>query len=306
MTALPLTRRTLLSALVAGTAAATLPARPGAAAVAAPGRLASTNTAQIGVFSFATATQRTYALTVGGIERVGLGSAKNNSLATSLDEDNAAVYLALFKGDGSAQRSLRIPRELAFVTGTPSWNPAAARIAFSVDEYDAPTDTRVERTLVVDAVTGAVAKKFTGWAHPVWARTGELVLANAATGKLVSFGTTLVKGAPVGVTLFVARTAAYDVSADGRYVVHEDDAGDIAAYDRQTGLRWTAVTSVQTLRSPSLSPDGRFVSFIGPGAFSVFPCAVAFARGTTVTYDAARDILPGTNAGVSGRMAWLS
>lgn len=300
-----MTRRLLLSGLLGGAGTA-LAARPAAAAVAAPGRLAYQNTAQVGVFTFSTATQRLLTPAPAPLERSGFGSSSSNTLVTSLEGDNAGVELWFGKPNGTQQRVLRVPREFAFVTGVPAFSPNGARVAVSVDEYDAGVDDRVDRTLVLDAATGAVVKRFTTWAYPVWTRAGELLLANATSGKVVSFGTNLVKGPPVGVTLFVPRNAAYDASADGRYVVHEDSAGDIAALDRRTGARWKAVTSIQTLRTPTVSPDGRFVAFVGPGPFSVYAAVVPLAAGTTVTYDATRDLLPGALAGVSGRMAWLS
>jgi hypothetical protein len=81
----------------------------------------------------------------------------------------------------------------------------------------------------------------------------------------------------------------------------------VNAWDRSSGLSWLAAQdSVSDLRSPVLSPDGRFLAVLTRGVFFDTPHVLPFAAGSTVQVDSAVHELANAMVNANGRIGWAA
>jgi hypothetical protein len=242
----------------------------------------------------------------------GMTVSRAGVVCSALDGDNDGFAFALFDLAGRRTATYDVRRAYAFQTGAVVFNADASRIALSLDEPTSGTNAdRIARTLVASWPSGTVLALIDGVEEPVWAgSTGELVVRDAEDNRLRLFDAALDDRGALGDLTVLGKVGAYELSADGRFVVCED-ATLIRAYDRSTGTRWVAAErDISDVHSPCLSPDGRFLATLTPDAtagegLTYVPHVLPFAAGATVEVDSARHALD-TIAECRGRIGWTA
>ncbi len=297
-----------------GSANPTQPAPVPGAAPGPSGTLVYRNGSMGAVWRFASGTALRYEPGTLPSVRVGSTVSPQGQIVNALEDDLQGFGFEIRRLDGSLVANRRLNRPLAFMTSAMRFDAAGTRVAFSVDEPTSSTvDERIARTLVLSWPEGTLLAQFDGWEKPVFAGSG-LLLRQPDSGRL-----RLVDAAYADqgwlADIHVDTTAGgCTASADGRQVLWSDGPL-LRAYDRQTATPWVAAQrTVSDLRSPCLSPDGRWLALLtldqaslqpAPSLFyTEVPHVLPFNPGQTVTVESARHAIRGPLAECIGPMGW--
>lgn len=240
----------------------------------------------------------------------GVAVSRSGLVTAALDASTGTDFqLGFYSLAGTVDRVLGVKRDATFQTSAVVFNASGTRLAFSVDEpVSVSNTTRIARTLVVSWPQAQVLAEFDRLEEPVWAGD-ELLLRDPATLRLRLVNTSLVDQGTLGSVVVDNRVGAYNASADGQVLVWQDASNPLRvnAWDRRSGAIWVAAQdSVSDLRSPVLSPDGRFLAMLTRGVFFDTPHVLPFASGSTVTVDSAVHELPGAMVNANGRIGWAA
>ena len=272
------------------------------------GSLAYRNTGVAAVYGFGVQAETSFDPGLSPFVDPGVGVSRTGLVSVARQgQSNRNFSVAFFGRDGKLSVSYLVEREFSFQTSAAVFNADATRVAFSVDEPASVTDTtRIARTLIASLPDGVIFAAVDGYQEPVWATgTGELIVRNSQTNTLRVFDANLADKGLVAGLVINQLIGGYDVSADGRYLVH-DGGGRILAFDRSNGTSWVAATDgTSSLRSPTVSPDGRFLAMLARDLLNYVPHVVPFAAGSTVAVDSAVHALDNTLADCRGRIGWM-
>lgn len=275
------------------------------------GSLAYRNTGVVGVYSFSTRTELSFDPGLSPFVDPGMAVSRTGLVTAAREgQTNKNFSIAVFGLDGKLSTSYLVEREFSFQTSAAMFNADATRLAFSVDEpASATNNTRIARTLVFSLPGGTELTALDGYQEPVWAgSTGELIVRDSNTNALRVFDTNLVDKGPLASLVVTQLIGGYNLSADGRYVVYADASGSrLLAFDRSTGNSWVAATdTTSSLRTPALSPDGRFLAMVARDLLNYVPHVVPFAPGSTVAVDSVVHALDNTLVECRGRIGWTA
>ncbi|WP_425256845.1 hypothetical protein ACPOLB_15210 [Rubrivivax sp. RP6-9] len=272
------------------------------------GALVYRNSTAVGVYSFATRSERQFDPGSQPFPDPGVSASAAGLVSTAREGDAGSDFnLGFFRLDGTLATSFSVARDLAFQTSAVVFSADGTRIAFSVDEPASPSNsTRIARTVVATWPAGSILAEIDLHEDPVWAGN-ELLVRDAATLRLRRFDTNLVDQGLLGTVQVGQQYGSCTASADGRFVAWQDNASPrrIQALDRSTGGSWTAVQDdVSDTRSPVFSPDARHLALLTRGVFFDVPHVLPFATGSTVTVDSAVHELGGALTNCGGRIGW--
>lgn len=238
----------------------------------------------------------------------GVGVWRGGRIALVADRGRDGFDIDVYDRALTVVQRLSYPSELSFVTGTATFDRTGELLAFSVDELTSATDdTRIARTVVMRVATGEVVARFDGVEQPVWTGARDELVVREADGDALRVidASGRDRGRIAGVTV-APGYGAYDVGADGRFVVWTDGTA-VRALDRDSGQQWTAAHDrIGTVRAPVLSPDGRFLALLANVREEDAPHVVPFAPGTTVDIDSSVHALELSFVNVRGRIGWMA
>jgi hypothetical protein len=236
-----------------------------------------------------------------------------NKIVTSAIEGDGQTYfdVGMFGLNGQLSTTLRMRRELSFQTGAAVFNADGSRLALSVDEpASALDDTRIARVVVLAMPSGQTVASIDGYEEPVWlGSSGELLVRDPDTKAMYVVAANLSTVTRLADLVSGPAIGAYSASADGRYIVYQTgaSASTVRAYDRTNNAGWVAATDrLGDLKSPVLSPDGRFMAVLARDTLSVVPHVVSFSPNVTVAVENAPHALQNTLGECKGRMGWTS
>ena len=308
-TATPATSATSAAGSASPTTVATAPV-PTATTTAAAGpggHLVYRDRTRVGVHDVAAGTEVLFTPPPSPLVEPGVAVSRDGRASLVLaGERDGSFVLATFGLDGGRLGSFTLGRPGATVTGAARLAADGGRFLLGVDEPVSPTVAqRMSRALLVDVRSGAVVAVADGFDAPVWAGDDVLV-RNPATGVVHLLNGQLRSKGILSKVITSARPGAFDVSADGRFVVHEIvGANQLWAYDRETGEHWTAaVHETAELLSPTLSPDNARLAFLARGPQGHVPHVVPFVALRTVAVRAEQHALTTGLADCTGRIGW--
>ncbi len=236
-----------------------------------------------------------------------------SKIVTSAIEGDGRTYfdVGMFGLNGQLNTTLRMRRELAFQTAAAVFNADGSRLALSVDEpASASDDTRIARVVVISMPSGQALASIDGYEEPVWLGSGgELLVRNPDTKAMYVVGADLRTVTRLADLVSGTAIGAYSASADGRTIVYQTgaSASTVRAYDRNNNSGWVAAADrLSDLKSPVLSPDGRFLAVQARDTLTVVPHIVSFAANTTVVVESTQHALRDTLGECKGRMGWTS
>ena len=272
------------------------------------GALVYRNSSAVGVYSFATRTERQFDPGSQPFPDPGVSASLAGLISTAREGGAGSDFnLGFFALDGTLASSFSVTRDLAFQTSAVVFSADGTRIAFSVDEpASASNSTRIARTVVATWPAGSILAEIDLHEDPVWSGN-ELLVRDAATLRLRRFNSNLVDQGLLGTVQVGQQYGSCAASADGRFVAWQDNANPrrIVALDRSTGSSWTAAQDdISDTRSPVFSPDGRHLALLTRGVFFDVPHVLPFAAGSTVTVDSAVHELSGALTNCGGRIGW--
>jgi Tol biopolymer transport system component len=148
-----------------------------------------------------------------------------------------------------------------------------------------------------------------GYEEPVWlGSTGELLVRDPDTKAMYVVGTDLRTVTRLANLVSATVTGAYNASADGRTIVYQSAASTstVLAYDRSSRVGWLAANDkLSDLKSPVLSPDGRFMAVISRDLLVTRPHIISFATNLTVEVED-QYAIRNSIAECRGRMGWAA
>jgi hypothetical protein len=218
-------------------------------------RLVYRNSGVAAMYDFASATELQYDPGIAPFVDPGVSISSSGLISVAQEDGNDDFSIGLFGLDGQLRDQYLFVRDVPFQTSAAVFNPAATRMAFSVDEPRSINDnTRISRVLIVDLASRSIVAEIDDVEEPVWAgSSGQLFVRQSETRVLAAFDENLNSLGPVGNFSVSPLIGGYDVSRDGRFIAHEDGSR-IIAYDRNTASSWIAAEdSTGSTHSPTFS-----------------------------------------------------
>jgi hypothetical protein len=243
--------------------------------------------------------------------KIGMAVSQNRVITAAVDGDGRTYFdVGMYGLDGKPMTAVRMRRDLAFQTGAAVFNPTGSRLALSLDEEASATNSkRIGRIVVLDMPSAKTVATIDGYDEPLWlGNTGELLVRNADDERMYVVGADLRTITRLSTLTSSTTVGAYNATADGRYIVYENNLTESAiyAYDRSTGTGWVAATDrISSLRSPVISPDGRFMALYSRVALATVPHVIPFGVNVTVAVDDPY-ALSNTIAECGSRMGWCA
>lgn len=238
----------------------------------------------------------------------GVAVNRDGVLSVAVARGRDGFDLDLYDPAGRRLQSVSYTAELSFLTSAATFDRSGRVLAFSVDELTSATDdTRIARTVVYRLDTGAVSALIDGVVEPVWTgERGELIVREADGDRVRVVDASGGLGDRIDGVVVEPTIGAYDVSPDGRYLVWQEGRR-ILALDRDTGERWTAVSDrISRVRSPAVSPDGRFLAVVSNVVKDDSPHVVPFEPGRTVELDSTTQAVELSITDLRGRIGWMA
>ncbi|OYZ18913.1 MAG: hypothetical protein B7Y39_12830 [Bdellovibrio sp. 28-41-41] len=274
------------------------------------GTLTYRNSKTAAVYSFASTTNLEFDAGESPTSGIGIGASRTGQLVTGQkgDREGKDFFISVYNSAGNQTRRIGIKRFFSKITSAFSFSPEEKTLAFSVDEKISQTNSqRIQRVVILNLANETVQTQINDFEFPVWVQnTGELISRSSQTGQLHVFDTGFVDRGAIGSFVVLNRIASYDISADGRFVIWEDKQM-IYAFDRTSGVQWTAVEDrVNAVYAPLFAPNGRQLALHAKKGNSYCPHIVPFVVGDTVNLES--DIHALTNNSISetfGRMGWF-
>ena len=275
------------------------------------GSLVYRNSGVAAVYSFSTKTELQFNPGTAPFGNPGM-AVSPTGIVTSAKLGDQFVYfdVGLFGLDGRSISTLRMRRELASQTGAAVYNADGSRLALSLNEpTSASVNARVDRVVVLAMPAGTTVATIDGYEEPIWlGNSGELVVRDPNTKALYRVSADLRTVTRLADLVSSTFNGAYSASADGRFIVYQpsNSNSSIRAYDRSNNTSWVAATDrLSDLKSPVLSPDGRFMAVHSRFFLATVPHVVPFGPNSTVAVDTTH-ALTNTIAECGGRMGWAA
>ena len=282
----------------------------GGGAAAPSGSLVYRNSGVAAVYTFSNRSELRFDPRTAPFVNPGMAVSPSKFVTSAIEGDGQNYFdVGIFGLNGELNTTLRMRRELSFQTGAAVFNADGSRLALSVDEpASALDDTRIARVVVLAMPSGLEVASIDGYEEPVWlGSSGELLVRDPDSKAMYLVGTDLRTVTRLADLVSGPAIGAYSASADGRTIVYQTgaSASTVRAYDRSTSSGWVAATDrLSDLKSPVLSPDGRFMAAQARDTLSVVPHVFSFAPNTTVAVDSTQHALKDTLGECKGRMGW--
>jgi hypothetical protein len=273
------------------------------------GTLVYRNGSQISIFDIAHKTSITIEPGPSPFISVGMGVSRNGLIATAEDgDDSYDFFIVLYSRDGKFKEKFGIKRKRSFLASGIAPSRDGSMIAFTINEENsAVDDTRVHRTLVVNASDGSIMAEITGMEDPVWIdNPSELALRTEGSGQLVIFDSRFNQRTTVTGVEVSSRRGDYSVSPNGRFIVWADGR-KLKGFDRQQNQQWVmAEDKLSSVYSPTFSPDGSHVAIHARIMVTYRPHIIPFSVGHSILIDSnihsiAKDGITET----IGRIGWF-
>ena len=284
----------------------------GGGGATASGSLVYRNSGVAAVYAFASNTELRFDPRTAPFVNPGMAVSTSRVATSAIEGDGRSYFdVGLFALNGDLSTTLRMRRELAFQTGAAVFNADGSRLALSLDEpASASNNTRIARVVVLAMPSGATVATIDGYEEPVWlGSSGELLVRDPDNQALYLVGADLRTVTRLSDLSSATAFGAYSASADGRLIVYQtaSSTSTVRAYDRSSNTGWVAATDrLSDLKSPVLSPDGRFMAVQARDTVAVVPHVVSFAANTTVAVESTQHALRNTLAECKGRMGWCA
>jgi hypothetical protein len=275
------------------------------------GSLVYRNSGVAAVYNFATNTELRFDPQTAPFVKVGMAVSPGKLITSSIEGDGRTFFdVGIFGLDGKLVTTLRMRRELATQTGAAVFNADGTRLALSLNEATLATNKAIiGRVLVLEMPSGKTVTTIDGYEEPVWlGSSGELLVRNAEDKRMFVLGADLRTVTRLSTLVSSTQTGAYNATADGRYIVYQNAVSEstIYAYDRSSGAGWLAANDrISSLRSPVVSPDGRFMAVFSRVALATVPHVIPFGVNVTVEVDDPY-ALKNTIAECGNRMGWTA
>jgi WD40-like Beta Propeller Repeat len=274
------------------------------------GSLVYRNSGMAAVYNFSNRTELQFDPRTAPFVNPGMAVSRTKVITSAIEGDDSTYFdIGMFGLDGKPSTPLRVRRELSTQTSAAVFNADGTRVAFSVNEpVSASGGGRIDRVLVLAMPAGTVLASIDGYEEPIWLGTsGELLVRDPSDQAMYLVGANLQSATRLADLATSTGYGAYDATPDGRYVVYQDSNSQstIRVYDRNGGARWVAATdSNSDLRSPAVSPDGRYLAVVARDLLTARPHIVSFGANVTVAVDSSKHALSGSLGECRGRMGW--
>lgn len=284
------------------------PPPPPAGAWAPSGTLVYRNSSQIGIWTFASQSERVIAPGTKTFPDPGIGAHRGGGHFTFLQDRQVGWDVVLTDGMGTEQGRFQVRKEFAVPGSVASLSPDGTRLLFGISDHRSSTDTTyVDRVLLARWADGVVLSSIDGYVYPSFFGTdGGFVAVNARTLALHRFNA---QGTPLGAipNLPIEETrASYDASPDGRSIAYVAD-GIVRLRDVQTGADRQLVRSNNGLHldAPLFSPDGRGLAVMDKSITSLVAYVVEIPPAGSITLNERMRIGDQNVVELYGRMGWL-
>jgi hypothetical protein len=308
-------RRRLLMAAAGVASLAMLPAcggggggDPGPSPTPPTGTLVYRNSSQIGIWTFASDSERVIAPGTKTFPDPGIGSQRGGGVFTFLQDRQVGWDVVLMDRTGVEQDRFEVRNEFAVPGSVASLSPDGTRLLFGISDHRSSSDTTyVDRVLLARLRDGVVLSAIDGYVYPSFFGTdGGFVAVNAQTLALHRFSA---QGTPLGAipTLTIEETrASYDASPDGRSIAYVAD-GIVRLRDVQTGADRQLVQSNNGLHldAPVFSPDGRGLAVMDKSIVTLVAYVVEIPASGSVTLNEGMRIGDQDVVELYGHMGWL-